>query len=527
MKGTSLVSAIALLGLVCAEASAVEAEKRPNILFAIADDWSVHAGCYGTPWVKTPAVDRIAREGIRFTNAFTPMAKCAPSRAIVLTGRHLWQNGEAGNHQAYFPADLKVWPEALVEAGWRVGFTGKGWGPGVANDASGKPRRLTGTAHQKRKSPPPTKGISDLDYAANFSDFLDATPAAGNPWCFWYGGFEPHRGYEAGSGASKGGKKPSDVDHVPGYLPDSDVVRDDLLDYAYEVEHFDAHLGRMVAELEKRGLLERTLVVVTSDHGMPFPHVKGFAYHDSNHVPLLIRWPAGLKSPGRVVEDFVDFTDLAPTFLDYAGVDVAKAGMKPITGDSLRPILEADHGGRIVAGRDHVLVGKERTDVGRPHDWGYPIRGIADADFLYLRNYEPSRWPAGNPETGYLDVDGGPSKSLILERGRKDRSDLFWRLCFGMLPADELYDLRNDPDCVRNLAADPAQADRVRSLRDRMESELRAQGDPRMLGRGLVFDEYKATSNAGFYDAYLRGEKLKAGWVTPTDFEPAPITPRP
>lgn len=519
---------IVLSGLLASGASAVGAEKRPNVLIAIADDWGVHAGCYGTPWVKTPAVDRIAREGIRFANAYTPMAKCAPSRAIILTGRHLWQNEEAGNHQPYFPAGLKVWPEALVDAGWRVGFTGKGWGPGVADDASGKPRRLTGTPFQKRKAAPETSGISNIDYAANFADFLDAVPAdASESWCFWYGALEPHRGYEAGSGAAKGGKKPADVDRVPGYLPDDVVVRTDLLDYAFEVEHFDAHLGRMIAELEKRGLLEDTLVVVTSDHGMPFPHVKGFAYHDSNHVPLLVRWPGGVKAPGRVVEDFVDFTDLAPTLLDYAGVDPAKAGMKPVAGRSLRPIFEADRGGRVVASRDHVLVGKERTDVGRPHDWGYPIRGIADADFLYLRNYEPSRWPAGNPETGYLDVDGGPSKSLILARGRKDRSDPFWRLSFGMLPADELYDLRADPDCTRNLAAEPSQVDRVRSMRERMEAELRAQGDPRMFGRGRVFDEYRATNGAGFYDKFLRGEKPKAGWVSPTDFEPAPIPPQP
>jgi arylsulfatase A-like enzyme len=106
---------------------------RPNILFAIADDWGLHAGVYGTPWVKTPSFDRIAREGLLFRNAYTPMAKCAPSRAIVLTGRHLWQNEEAGNHMAVFPSKLKSWPEVLLEKGWHMGITGKGWGPGIAN----------------------------------------------------------------------------------------------------------------------------------------------------------------------------------------------------------------------------------------------------------------------------------------------------------------------------------------------------------------------------------------------------------
>lgn len=117
--------------------------ERPNILFAIADDWGLHAGAYGTSWVKTPTFDRIAREGVLFRNAYTPMAKCAPSRAIILTGRHLWQNEAAGNHLAVFPPHFKGWPEVLMDKGWHVGFTGKGWGPGIANNVKGEPRLLT------------------------------------------------------------------------------------------------------------------------------------------------------------------------------------------------------------------------------------------------------------------------------------------------------------------------------------------------------------------------------------------------
>src|SRR5688572_27506064 len=118
--------------------------KPPNILFAIADDWGAHAGAYGTAWVKTPAFDRVAREGLLFKHAYTPYAKCAPSRAIALTGRHAWQLEEAGNHISYFPIKFKTWPEALSEKGWFVGVTGKGWGPGVAKHADGKPRALIG-----------------------------------------------------------------------------------------------------------------------------------------------------------------------------------------------------------------------------------------------------------------------------------------------------------------------------------------------------------------------------------------------
>jgi N-sulfoglucosamine sulfohydrolase len=498
------------------------AENRPNILFAIADDWGVHAGVYGTRWVKTPAFDRVAREGLLFKNAYTPMAKCAPSRATVLTGRNIWQLEEAGNHLAYFPPKFKSWPEVLTGQGWHVGITGKGWGPGSAKDVNGKQRQITGKPFNARKATPATSEIANNDYAGNFNDFLDAAPS-GKPWCFWYGSTEPHRGFEYQSGFNKGGKKPEDIDRVPTYWPDTEVVRHDMLDYAMEVEHTDNHLGRMISELEKRGLLENTLIIVTSDHGMAFPRVKGYAYHDSNHIPLAVRWPGAIKNPGRVIEDFVSFIDIAPTLLDAAGITEKASGMMPITGRTWRPIFESEKGGQVLAERDHVLIGKERTDVGRPKDQGYPIRGIITATHLYLKNYEPLRWPAGNPETGYLDTDGGATKSLILDMGRKDRSDRFWRLNFGFRPAEELYELTADTDCVNNLAAEPSHLETMRALHQRMESQLKAQGDPRMEGKGHIFDEFKPTGGEGFYEKFMRGEKTEHGWVNDSDFEKEPI----
>jgi hypothetical protein len=298
-----------------------------------------------------------------------------------------------------------------------------------------------------------------------------------------------------------------------------------MLDYAYEVEHTDRHLGRMIAELEKRGMLERTLIIVTADHGMPFPRCKGYAYPDSNHVPLAIRFPAGVKKAGRIVDDFINFTDIAPTVLDYAGISAADSGMKPITGKSWRPILESSQSGRVIPERDHTLIGKERTDVGRPHDWGYPIRGILTAQHLYLKNYEPSRWPAGNPETGYLDTDASPTKSLILELGRKQRRDHYWKLNFGMRAGEEFYELGVDTHAVQNLAAQSVHATIMSQLRERMEAELREQNDPRMAGNGKIFDEYPVTQGAGFYEKFMRGEKVKAGWALPTDFEKEPVKP--
>ncbi len=514
---------LALMAFSAAIASAQPA-TRPNILFAIADDWGYgHASAYGAKWVSTPAFDRVAREGVLFTNAYTPNAKCAPSRACLLTGRNSWQLKEAANHICYFPAEFKGWGEALAEQGWFVGHTTKGWGPGVANDASGKPRQMTGRAFNKRTAEPPATGMGRSDYSANFVDFLDAAPAE-TPWCFWYGAIEPHRGYEFGSGVAKGGKQLAQIDHVPGYWPDTETVRHDMLDYAYEVEHFDRHLGRMLQSLEERRLLENTLVIVTSDHGMPFPRCKGNAYEFSNHVPLAVQWKRGIATPGRTVDDYVSFIDIAPTLVEVAGLKWSQTGMADSPGRSLTDIFTSNKAGRVNPARDHVLLGMERHDIGRPNDVGYPIRGIVTEGLAYLRNFEPTRWPACNPETGYLNCDAGATKSLILDLHRKQADNSHWAACFGLRPAEELYDLSRDPDCLHNLAEQPDRAAIKTRLQERMFAQLRQQGDPRMEGRGHVFDEYPHASAAhrNFYERYLRGEKLQAGWVNPTDFEPQP-----
>lgn len=501
--------------------------SRPNILFCLADDASFpHMGAYGCTWVRTPGFDRVARDGLLFLNAYTPNPKCAPSRATILTGRNSWQLEEAGNHAAYFPTKFKVYTEVLADHGYFVGKTGKGWAPGVARQEDGSPRALAGRGFDARKTTPPTTGISNNDYAANFADFLAAVPK-GRPWCFWYGSIEPHRGYEFGSGIAKGGKSIAQVTRVPGYWPDNETVRTDILDYAFEIEYFDRHLVRMLTLLEEKGLLENTLVVVTADNGAPFPREKGQCYEASAHLPLAIMWKRGISAPGRTIEDYVSFADFAPTFLDLAGIPWDESGMHPPAGKSLLPIFQADHGGIVDRTRDHQLLGKERHDVGRPHDWGYPIRGIIAEGWLYLRNFEPSRWPAGNPETGYLNCDGGATKTEILHLRRRGEDSHFWQLCFGLRPEEELYDLRSDRDCLRNLAEVPEHLELKNRLAAKMAEELRTQGDPRILGKGDVFDRYPYANEAhrGFYERFMRGEPLEARWVDRDDFEPPSSAP--
>ena len=524
LVGMNLEHKVAVVGFVMllpisAGAQPVDqgSRSRPNILFCIADDASQpHFGAYGCTWTHTPAFDRVAREGLLFTNAWTPNAKCAPSRACILTGRNTWQLEEACNHMPFFPSKFVTYVETLQQHGYFCGKTAKGWSPGVANDEQGHPRELTGKPFDKRRLNPPAQGITNTDYAGNFEEFLDAKPAD-EPFCFWYGCREPHRRYQYGVGVSQGGKSLTDIGQVPQFWPDNETIRNDLLDYGYEIEYFDQHLGRMLGELERRDQLDNTLVVVTSDNGMPFPRIKGQEYKLSNNMPLAVMWPTGIQHPGRVVEDFVSFIDLAPTFLELARLDPAHVNMQPITGKSLTPILS---GTISEPHRDHVLIGKERHDVGRPNDWGYPMRGIAKGEFLYLRNFEPTRWPAGDPMTGYLNCDGSPTKTAILALNRLGTQQHFWQSAFGKRPGEELYNLMDDPECMNNLADDAAHRDIKASLQKKMENELLAEFDPRALGFGEVFENYPvALPIARFYERFQAGEKLNAGWVNETDFE--------
>ncbi len=516
MRSFHITLFVVLLGFGCGQD---ESPKPPNILFAIADDASFpHMGAYGTDWITTPAFDYVAERGLLFNRAYTTNAKCAPSRATILTGRNSWQLEEACNHWPHFPEKFKTFAEALPHAGYFVGHTAKGWSPGIAMK-DGKKRNLIGPAFNEHTIDPPGKFMSGNDYASNFADFLEAAPADA-PWFFWYGSIEPHRAYEYGIGQRLGNKSISDIPSVPPFWPDNDTVRSDLLDYAFEIEYFDLHLQEMIELLNEKKLLDNTIIVVTSDNGMPFPRVKGQVYEMDNHLPLAIMWPEGINDPGRSIDAFVSFSDFAPTFLEAANLKPTNSGMAAMSGTSLFEIFRGTSMSRWPH-RDHMLLGKERHDVGRPNDWGFPVRGIVTDQYLLTVNFKPERWPAGNPETGYLNTDGSPTKSSILSLNRKGSDHEFWNLSFGKRPPEELYDIQKDPYCINNLIDDPTLHDVREKLKEQLFEELSTQGDPRILGTGDVFDQYEYADKktANFYNRWQKGEKLNAGWVSDSDFE--------
>jgi N-sulfoglucosamine sulfohydrolase len=479
-----------------AAAATVRAQgaKRPNILFVIFDDWGFgHASAYGAKWVKTPGFDRVAKEGALFTHAYTSNPKCSPCRASILMGRNSWQTKEAVSHYSILPREFAVYPEVLEKAGYFVGLTGKGWGPGDFK-STGYPHNPAGKTYDAKKTKPPYTGIGVNDYAANFADFLSQRPKD-TPFCFWMGFQEPHRVYEEGSGV-RAGRRLADV-AVPPYYPDVRAVRSDMADYALEVEYADAHITRALDQLAAAGELENTLVVVTSDHGMPFPRVKGQIYEDGFHIPLAVRW-GGAMPGGRVINDFITTRDFAPTFLEAAGV---KAG-ETFTGKSFVDILKSGKSGVLDPGREYVMVAKERHDIGRPNDAGYPVRAIRTRQYLYIRNYMPDVWPAGMPETGYRDVDDGPTKTLLISS-----FDQYYKLSFGKRAAEELYDIEADPACLKNLYAEPGLAVVKRDLRDKMERILKEEGDPRMNGNAAFFDTIQYTGpRKHAYENWLKNQ---------------------
>ncbi|MCB1227145.1 MAG: sulfatase [Verrucomicrobiales bacterium] len=482
------------LFLLCLMAvSARAAQDRPNILFIIADDASRDSmGAYGSTYVSTPNFDRIANEGVRFEQAYNCNPKCAPARACLLTGRYSWQLEEACNHNPILSSKWRFYPYLLEDAGYFIGLTGKGWGPGDFDSATMGKNGGThavnpaGYAWDSHKLKPPYSGIASTDYAANFAEFLDARPGD-KPFCFWLGTKEPHRAYELDS-HKKENRDLSKVT-VPAYYPDNETIRGDLADYAIEVEWYDRHIGGALKALEERGLLEDTLIIATSDHGMPFPRVKGQIYDDGFHIPFAVRWGARVKG-GRVVTDFVTFPDLAPTLLEVAGV----AKHPQMTGKSFLPQLLAEGSGRIDPERNHTLLGKERHDIGRTDgedlSVAYPVRALRNDAFLYVRNFKPKRWPVGDPQYDYLNCDASPTKSYLTGLSMGDGDYKYYEMAFGLRPGEELYDIDADPDCVKNLADDPNHAGTKAEMWQQLERELELQGDPRVLGGGDIFDAY-------------------------------------
>jgi uncharacterized sulfatase len=445
-----------LLQIACAEGE----PRRPNILVAISDDQSYpHASVYGAAAFQTPALDRVAA----------------------------WQLEAAGTHGSSFPKKFETFQDRLEAAGYTVGFTGKGWGPGNWK-VSGRSRNPAGYEYSSETLAAPG-GIKPVDYAANFRKFLAEKPK-GQPFSFWYGSHEPHRQYEAGIGKANG------IDPrtlaVPGFLPDSDVIRSDIADYAFEIRWFDRHLGDMLDALEEAGELDNTIVIVTADNGMPFPRAKATVYEYGVHVPLVIAWPEAWPEAWRSTE-LVSLLDVTATIYAASGVEPPAA--QPLAGHSLRDGRDPDP-----SGKSAIYCGRERHTSARYLTRGYPQRCLRSGDYLYIVNFQSQRWPAGAPEVfvdpfwnpdsgemdaaalsvGYKDIDASPSLDFLLENRNDDSLSSYFDLAVAHRPEFELFNVKNDPACLHNLAAEAGYAKVRDELHERLFAYLRETSDPRV-----------------------------------------------
>ncbi|MBI5689360.1 MAG: sulfatase [Verrucomicrobia bacterium] len=447
----------ALLAMLAAGRLGATGIRPPNILFVLADNWGYpHAGILGDPLAQTPVFDRLAREGVLLNRAFCPVPSCSPTRACLLTGRAAHQLGEAASLWSGFDRGHRVFTDLLREGGYDVGFTGKGWSPGNHRD-SGWRENPVGPEFK------------------SFEAFLKQRNKA-RPFFFWLGNTDTARHRWRYDPADWAGLEASRL-QIPPAFPDDPATRTTLLAYYASVRRMDLAIGEEIARLERLGLLEETIVVYTSDNGWQMPRGLANCYDTGCRVPLAVRWGRRLPA-GRTLEEFVSLTDLAPTFIELAGLPVPPG----MTGRSFADLLQ---GRAETARRDAVFLERERHANVRRGDLSYPVRGIRTRDFLYLWNLRPDRWPAGDPELYHAvgpfgDVDQSPLKDLLVAGEGRPELARFRALALDRRPVAELYDLRADPHQLHNVATVADYAEVRRELHERVVRWMRETDDPRM-----------------------------------------------
>jgi N-sulfoglucosamine sulfohydrolase len=507
-------------------ASAIAADKPLNILFCFADDWGRYASEYAkhekfpspNQVVKTPNIDRIAREGALFSRAYVNAPSCTPCRSALNSGRYFFNCGRAAilNGAVWDPA-IPSFALTLKDKGYHIGKAFKVWSPGDPADA---PFGGQAHAYQKRggrfnnfseevtkmvaagKEVEEAKNELYAEVRGNFDDFLKARPK-GAPFLFWHGPTNVHRKWVKGSGEALWGIKPDELKgKLPKHLPDVPEFREDFGSYLGEIQAFDAQVGVLVKRLEEEGELDNTIIVISGDHGAPgFPGGKCNLYDFGVNVTLAIRWPG--QPGGRYIEDFVNLMDLAPTFMEVGGATIPPG----VNGKSLVSIMQSGKSGRIDPERDYVITGRERhVSIAREGNLPYPQRALRKDGWLYIYNFKPERMPMGdtknltdsftpdqnslenNTYEAFPDMDSSPAKAWLIAHRNDSQYKWHFDYAFAKRPQEELYDLRKDPDATINIAAEPAHAAKKAEMAAELMAKLKAVGDPRVTQDPVPFE---------------------------------------
>lgn len=437
----------------------------PNILFLLSDDHSApYLGAYGSPDVRTPNLDRLAADGLRFDAMFVSCPQCVPSRAALMTG----QSPVAIRMVRFtspLPPDVRALPDLLREgAGYFTGVGGRSYhldgpaargrlAPTVTTEVLDRHRLRTFKDRVDYVEKQPAKGWSR--YGDRLGAFLDAAPA-GKPWFFWLGFSDPHHPWD--TQGARGAIDPAKLT-LPPDLPDLPGVRDDLARHLAEIEHLDGDVQSVLDVLNARGLAGDTLVVFMGDNGMAFPHGKGALHDRGIHVPLLVRWP-GVVKPGESSGALISGEDFAPTMLAAAGLEPPKS----MSGKSFLPLLRsqafdarryvfAERGPHVADGAMTPQISAATFDL---------ARCVRSDRYKLIYNCTPHQ------PVGPIDSQRDPGwQGMVAAHKAGELAPQFVRAYFtAPRPTFELYDLRADPGELDNLAGRAEVAD--------VEQELKA-----------------------------------------------------
>jgi arylsulfatase A-like enzyme len=410
---------------------------RPNFVIMIADDMGYgDAGCYGHPHIRTPNIDRLAREGMKFTHAFLTCSSCSPSRSSIMTGRYPHSTGAKELHQP-LPADQVVFAGLLKKAGYYTASAGK-W-------------HLGNAAKENFDTVAGGGGPSGCE---KWVETLQNRPND-KPFFLWLAAIDPHRGYQPNTIPEP--HTPEDA-VVPPFLPDVPETRKDLAMYYDEVARMDGYIGRVLDELDRQGVADNTFVLFLSDNGRPFPRCKTTVCDSGVRTPFVVRWP-GKVGRASICHSLVSSVDIAPTLIELAGLKQSPT----FQGKSFAPLLRD----LTASTRDHVF------SEHNWHDYQAHKRSVRSKRYLYIRNAFPDL--PGTPPADAVRSITYQAMRRLHAAGELPPAQLD---CF-VTPrsAEELYDVTVDPDQLLNVAADPKYAKVLDEMRRVHEAWLRETDD--------------------------------------------------